>query len=105
MPGQSGSEVRIKDRVVRTFWSPEEHNRLADIAAFNDCSRAEVLRRLVDDAAAKIVATRDLSEHVRALGKRLNDVARRINAKAPVRHADVRELYEEMLDLLDGIRS
>ena len=105
MPGQSGSDVRIRQKVVRTFWSPEEHDRLADIAAFNDCSRAEILRQLVDDAAPKMVATHDLTEQVRALGKRLNDVARRIHAKAPVHHAEVRDLYEELLDLLDGIRS
>jgi hypothetical protein len=97
MPGQSGSEVRVKQIVRTTRWDEAQFAQLQAIAAFSGCSEAEVLRRLVARATKRIIITRHLVAEVNRLGVNINQIARRLNSGAPVSPAELTEAYQALL--------
>ena len=86
-------------------WSPDEHARLTEVARFAGCSRPKVLRRLVKRPEKNILATRDLTRQVRALGSNLNQIARLLDNSTPVRRDDLLGTYQEMLAELKAMSS
>lgn len=79
MPGQRGSETRQRQKVYTIRWSPEEAQRLEEIAAASGCGKADVLRRLIAYDHSRIIPTRDLTGQIAAIGNNLNQIARSIN--------------------------
>lgn len=104
MPGQRGTETRIRNIVVPTRWSDEEHAQLRSIAEFSGCSRAETLRRLVRRAGKQIIASRALNADVRRLGNNLNQIARALNEGSPVSAQDLIRAYADLLKAAGAAR-
>ncbi|SEJ21206.1 mobilisation protein (MobC) [Sphingomonas sp. OV641] len=79
MPGQRGSETRQRQVMYTIRWSPEEAQRLEEIAAASGCGKADVLRRLIAYDHSRIIPTRELTQQIAAIGNNLNQIARSIN--------------------------
>lgn len=79
MPGQRGSETRQRQKMYTIRWSPEEAQRLEEIAAASGCGKADVLRRLIAYDHSRIIPTRELTRQIAAIGNNLNQIARSIN--------------------------
>lgn len=79
MPGQRGSETRQRQKMYTIRWSPEEAQRLEEIAAASGCDKADVLRRLIAYDHSRIIPTRELTRQIAAIGNNLNQIARSIN--------------------------
>ncbi len=79
MPGQRGSETRQRQLMYTIRWSPEEAQRLEEIAAASGCGKADVLRRLIAYDHSRIIPTRELTLQIAAIGNNLNQIARSIN--------------------------
>lgn len=79
MPGQRGSETRQRQLMYTIRWSPEEAQRLEEIAAASGCGKADVLRRLIAYDHSRIIPTRELTRQIAAIGNNLNQIARSIN--------------------------
>lgn len=105
MPGQRGSETRVRQNVLTTRWSQAELEQLDAITVVMGCSRAETLRRLVRRADKQVLATRALINQVRALGNNTNQIARTLNARNPVASGQLIDLYKAMLAALQSMRS
>ena len=104
MPGQPGSETRVRTHALATRWSPAEYARLGEIAAYSGCSRAEVLRRLVARDHCNIIPSRELSSNVRRLGNNIDQLVRQTYAGASIRPEALAALYKEMLAALIELR-
>lgn len=102
MPGQTGSENRIKTISLPTRWSPEGLAHLRSIADATGCTMAEVLRRLVRQADRKVLASREIVVEIRKLGNNINQIARQLNSGSSVSETDLRQAY---LDLLKAARA
>lgn len=79
MPGQRGSETRQRQKMYTIRWSPEEAQRLEEIAAASGCGKADVLRRLIAYDHSRIIPTRELARQIRAVGNNLNQIAQALN--------------------------
>lgn len=79
MPGQRGSETRQRQKMYTIRWSPEEAQRLEEIAAASGCDKADVLRRLIAYDHSRIIPTRELTRQIAAIGNNLNQIAHSIN--------------------------
>lgn len=79
MPGQRGSETRQRQLMYTIRWSPEEAQRLEEIAAASGCGKADVLRRLIAYDHSRIIPTRELTRQIAAIGNNLNQIARSLN--------------------------
>lgn len=101
MPGQTGSETRIKTVVRSTRWSEAQFAELVAIAAYSECSEAEVLRRLVERANRQIVVSRQLVIEIQRIGANINQIARRLNSGHGISAADLSHVYR---DLLQAVR-
>ncbi|WP_069335825.1 plasmid mobilization protein [Sphingobium yanoikuyae] len=97
LPGQTGTEVRVRTIVLTTRWSPAEHSRLEEIAEFSDCSKAEALRRLVQQGQPMILPSRLLVSEVRRIGVNINQLAKRANVSGQVDHDALIEAYRDLL--------
>ena len=97
MPGQTGSETRIKKICLPTRWSPQEFLRLEDIARYSGCTKAEVLRRLVGNPDARIFASREFVSEIRRLANNINQIARQLNAGSAVPDITLRQAYADLL--------
>ncbi len=97
MPGKSGTETRVRTVVLTTRWSPQEHGRLEDIAEYSDCSKAEVLRRLVQQGQPMILPSRLLVSEVRRIGVNINQLAKHANASGQVDHDALNDAYRDLL--------
>lgn len=86
-------------------WSPDEHARLSEVAKFAGCSRPRLLRRLLKRPEKSILATRELARQVRALGSNLNQIARLLDNRTPVRRDDLLGTYQQMLSELKAMSS
>lgn len=105
MPGQTGSENRRRQIVRSTRWDETEFAELQEVAAYSDCSEAELLRRLVRRAKRQILISRALVAQVNRLGANINQIARRLNAGGHVDPADLQAAYRALLDAVRAARS
>lgn len=105
MPGQRGTETRIRTIALATRWSPREYRRLTEIAEYSACSRAEVLRQLVARDHRNIMPSRELVAEVRRIGNNLNQLARSVNAGKRVSKSALDDLYREMLAAVIAMRA
>lgn len=105
MPGQSGSENRIKQIVRTTRWSPDEFAMLQSIANYCGCSEAEILRRLVRRGDRRILPSSILTAECLRIGNNLNQVARHLHSGGSVTPAAVETLYRDLLDVLREMRA
>jgi len=70
---------------------------LEEIAEFSDCSKAEALRRLVQQGQPMILPSRLLVSEVRRIGVNINQLAKRANVSGQVDHDALIEAYRDLL--------
>ncbi|MDG2511068.1 plasmid mobilization relaxosome protein MobC [Sphingobium yanoikuyae] len=70
---------------------------MEEIAEFSDCSKAEALRRLVQQGQPMILPSRLLVSEVRRIGVNINQLAKRANVSGQVDHDALIEAYRDLL--------
>lgn len=97
MPGQPGSENRQRQIVHPTRWSEDEFALLENVANYSGCTKAEVLRRLVNRSPRQILISRTLVAEVNKMGSNINQIARRLNSHSVVSPYELRQAYRDLL--------
>lgn len=97
MPGQPGSETRIRTIVLTTRWSPEEFDQLQQLARHSDWSAAEQLRWLVRQEQPMILPSKLLVNEIRRIGVNINQLARHANSGAQADHNALSDVYRDLV--------
>ena len=100
MPGQQGSEVRIRTHIVQVRMDDGELARLDMLADASGVTRAETLRRLTYRTTIRAWDTDRIVTSLSRVGNLLNQLARVANATGELRD---REGLRRSLDQLAAV--
>jgi len=80
MPGQRGTEIRIRGHVVNSRWADDEFATLKALAEATGASKAETLRQLVRRADRELPTVRATTNTLVRIGNLLLRIAARASA-------------------------
>lgn len=106
MPGQQGSETRIRTHIVQVRMDDGELARLDMLADTSGATRAETLRRLTYRTTIQAWDTDRLVTALSRIGNNLNQLARVANSTGELRDAEgLRRSLAQLADVVRDIGS
>jgi hypothetical protein len=104
MPGQSGSEIRIRNHVVNSRWDDDELAMLEQLAAATGAGKAETLRQLVRRADRELPTVRATTNTLVRIGNLLARIAQRASATGDISQRELLQTKHALELLVRDLR-